>query len=511
MGFIKKGIIEARQYQQNIAESVLEKGSTLVVLPTGLGKTIVALLVIDKILGKGKKVLFLSPTKPLAEQHWKKLLESLEVPEENLILLTGEKKAERREREWKEAIIVVATPQTVQNDLKKKIANLKGYGLCVFDEAHRTVGKYAYTFVAEECKRQGVKTLGLTASPGADRKKIEEIMACLEIKNVETRVESDEDVETYVKPVEMRWIEVELPEEYKEIRKPLEELISKRVGTLRKLGYLFPNAKRVGKRGLMEVQKKILRSRDSWKKFRALSLHAALMNLLHAHELLETQSISAFKEFFSRMEERRERSKAVAGILEDRRIKEMLERAKSIEIEHPKMKRLKEVVSDESKTYIVFVQYRDQVKKIVEELREAGINAEKFLGKRKGVTQKEQQKTIRRFREGEFNVLVASSIGEEGLDIPGVDCVVFYEPVASEIRSIQRRGRAGRAKAGEVVFLITKRTRDEVAYWAAQKKEKRMRKMVAGWSKKGEGMGGKAERAKKQKPRGQSRISDYFE
>ena len=46
--------------------------------------------------------------------------------------------------------------------------------------------------------------------------------------------------------------------------------------------------------------------------------------------------------------------------------------------------------------------------------------------------------------------LVATSIAEEGLDIPEVDLVVFYEPIPSEIRYIQRRGRTGRKTAGNV-------------------------------------------------------------
>jgi ERCC4-related helicase len=488
MSFIKPGAVEPRKYQQDIAKSVLEKGSSLVVLPTGLGKTILALLVIDEVLAKGKKVLFLSPTKPLAEQHARKMRESLQMPAENIVLLTGETAADKRGGEWQKAIIIVATPQTVENDLKKGTGSLEDYGLCIFDEAHRTVGKYAYTFVAEECKKKGVKALGLTASPGADRKKIEAIMATLEIENVEMRNEVDEDVAPYVKPLEARWIEVELPAAYKELLVPLEELIEKRMKTMRKLGYLFPNAKRVGKGVLMQVQARILREKDSWRKFRALSLHATLMNLLHAHELLETQGISTFKEFFKRMEDRRERSKAVQGILEDVKIQEMLAKAASVNEEHPKLKLLRGLVADRGRTYIVFVQYRDQVKKIVEVLKAAGVNARLFLGKKEGITQKSQQQTIEAFRKGEFNVLVASSIGEEGLDIPSVDCVIFYEPVASEIRSIQRRGRAGRAKAGEVIFLIAKGTKDEVAYWIAKKKEKRMKKIVAGWNETAKGV-----------------------
>ena len=90
------------------------------------------------------------------------------------------------------------------------------------------------------------------------------------------------------------------------------------------------------------------------------------------------------------------------------------------------------------------------------------------------MTQKEQIAILQEFREGKFNVLVSSSVGEEGLDIPQVDLVIFYEPIPSAIRHIQRRGRTGRLEKGEVVILVTKNTRDEGYRWSAHHKEKRM-------------------------------------
>jgi ERCC4-related helicase len=54
------------------------------------------------------------------------------------------------------------------------------------------------------------------------------------------------------------------------------------------------------------------------------------------------------------------------------------------------------------------------------------------------MSQEEQSAVLESFRNGEFDVLVATSIAEEGLDIPEVDLVVFYEPIPSEIRYIQR-------------------------------------------------------------------------
>jgi|GEM_PF-2178441 len=71
-----------------------------------------------------------------------------------------------------------------------------------------------------------------------------------------------------------------------------------------------------------------------------------------------------------------------------------------------------------------------------------------------------------------------NSIGEEGLDIPEVGAVIFYEPIPSAIRQIQRRGRTARLKPGKLLILMIKNTRDEAYYWAAFNKEKRMHSAI---------------------------------
>ncbi len=96
----------------------------------------------------------------------------------------------------------------------------------------------------------------------------------------------------------------------------------------------------------------------------------------------------------------------------------------------------------------------------------------------KGLKQQEQKEILDQFRTGEHNILVASSVAEEGLDIPAVDLVVFYEPIPSEIRSIQRRGRTGRSEVGRVVILIAKDSRDEAYLWAERSREKKMQRIV---------------------------------
>ncbi len=511
-----------RDYQLAIAEKA-KLENTLVVLPTGMGKTLIAALVMAKHLGEGKKIILLAPTKPLAEQHRKTITELMNLEGSRVILITGATPAKKRAELWKDATVALATPQTLENDLKTSRASLGGVGLVVFDEAHRCVGKYAYTYVAGKCKENGVMALALTASPGADERKIRVIMETLGISKVEIRGEEDDDVKDYVQPVSIKWVGVELPESIEGMKFGLEALIEKRAGMFVKLG-LVGNPKKLSKRKLIELRGKIERSGGGWR-YSALSRYAELFNLLHAHELLETQGVGTFLDFFERMGGREEKSKAVQRLLADEELNGILEIARNSDIEHPKMERLRELIIErESKTFIVFVQYRDQIRRVVEDLGKIpGVKPVRFVGKKDGVSQKEQKETIERFRAGEYNVLVATQIGEEGLDIPSVDCVIFYEPVASEIRSIQRRGRTARTRAGEVLVLVTRGTRDEAYYWVSRRKEKKMmgaidrikRDEVAEGERRGSGTGPKRKekelkaQAEKGQSGGQTKISDY--
>jgi ERCC4-related helicase len=75
-------------------------------------------------------------------------------------------------------------------------------------------------------------------------------------------------------------------------------------------------------------------------------------------------------------------------------------------------------------------------------------------------------------------VICATCIAEEGLDIPEVNIVVFYEPVPSAIRMIQRAGRTARLMKGKLIMLITKKTRDEAFFYVSRSREKKMKTAI---------------------------------
>ena len=468
-----------RAYQLAIYNSIMQNGNTLVVLPTGLGKTLIALMLIQKKLderahdveNKGK-CLFLSPTKPLGKQHYVSVMKTLELGEDVVALISGEIPQKKRKIEYERASVIISTPQTIHNDIENKIFDPKTVSLVIFDECHRGIGKYAYTFVAEAMKDTAL-IVGLTASPGGKRERIKEVLDCLFLTNVEIRTHTDPDVAPYVQKSEVRTIFVDLSPALRVMKERIGILISDHAQRMKDMGFPPP----IKAKGLfMKMREKILGIQHAMK-YPLLLNYFALMNLLHMEELLETQGVHALREYLKKFDEKD--GKSAAALKKRKEFGELVALCETEE-EHPKLGVLVNLFKNElsGKKAIVFAQYRSQIAKIVDELKKNGINARQFVGKKDGVTRKIQEETIAEFRTGTFTVLVASSIGEEGLDIPAVDSVVFYEPIPSEIRSIQRRGRAGRFKEGEIIILVTRGTRDEYYHWSSFNREKRMKKII---------------------------------
>lgn len=487
-----KGEISPRAYQETIFVKSKDK-NTLVILPTGLGKTYIGILLAAyTIHSLQKKVLVLAPTKPLAEQHLKSFSDVLNIEKELFSLLTGTVSPSKRDELYNKSLIIIATPQVIENDILSAKINLYDFGLVIFDEAHRAIGDYSYTYIAEKTKSKNIRILGLTASPSSDKEKMNEIIKILGIENIEIRSENSSDVKPYVQDVDISWISVKLPQEFLEIKKLLEVLLKKEINILKDLG--FVSSQEVNKKEILDIVVKI---NDKLKEvpynqksiyYNALKSQAKALKIQHALELLETQGISPLTSYFKRMRDSKSRSSL--ELLSEKTIMKIITIADSLSqqgVEHPKLSKLYGIVAKEvnnGKNLIVFSHYRDTTMRIVKELNKIeGVHAERFVGQSskkgdEGLSQKKQKEIIERFRSGEFNVLVATSVAEEGLDIPEVDMVILFEPVPSEIRSIQRRGRTARNRSGEVIILMAEKTRDEGYYWASKKKEKRMKSTV---------------------------------
>ncbi|MFW6195889.1 MAG: DEAD/DEAH box helicase [Thermoplasmatota archaeon] len=488
---IKEGSIEEREYQINIAE-VAKDISTLVVLPTGMGKTIIAFIVIADILEKNPddKILFLAPTKPLVHQHSKDIKKLLKT--DDPVVFTGEVRPEERKELWEKNQIIVSTPQVIRNDLMAQRISLDDVSLTIFDEAHRAVGNYAYVYIGEEYNQTDGLTLGLTASPGSEIEDILSVCGTLGMEHVEIRTKFDPDVVNYTNYLEKKWIDVNLSEEYREMINKLKRISKRLIKKLQKHGFLKnKNPDRISRKKLIEVRNKIqkeLHSSNRSSLYNAVSVVASAIKLDHAVDQAETQGLESLKDYLDKLKneaESRGGSKAAKRLMKAAEMQDVLVKLKKMDCEHPKTNKVKEIVSEQFENFpdsrvIVFTNYRNTSMKVKEKLKNIeGVRPVRFIGQSdkegdKGLKQKDQVETIEKFEEGEYNVLVATSVGEEGLDIPATDLVVFYEPVPSEIRTIQRRGRTARKRKGKVIILITKNTRDEAYYWSSKNKEKKM-------------------------------------
>lgn len=494
---IKPKTIEHRGYQVSIAQSALNQ-NTLIVLPTGMGKTVIVLLVIAEILRrKSGKILFLAPTKPLVIQHSRFLKEHLNIDENSIISFSGEVSPAKRQNLWRTGRIIVSTPQVIENDILYGSVDLSSVDLLIFDEAHKAVGAYSYVFVAQKYKekRPDGLIIGMTASPGSEIDRIMEICRNLNIKNIEIRTKEDPDVKPYVQEMEVVWKKIELPYEFSRIINILKEALSERLKALKEAGAIeSASISRISRRKLLDIQERVRKSIEEGKVSNILFTLASLQNealkLYHALELLQTQGSTALRKFFERLQieaKSKGGSKASRVLMKDPLVMEAMAYAKDLKIEHPKIDEIVKIVKEEfdknpDSRVIVFTNYRDTAIKVEEALKnQPGVKPIRFVGQssrgeEKGMSQKTQAEILEKFRNGIYNTMIATSVAEEGIDIPSTDMVIFYEPIPSEIRTIQRRGRTGRRRAGKVVILIAKGTPDEGYYWSAVKKEKRMRR-----------------------------------
>lgn len=491
-----------RGYQVNLARIALQK-DTLIVVPTGLGKTIIAVLVLADALQAGaERVLLVAPTRPLVEQHAASLT-SLLAPQwaSRVQALTGTQGVTKRQEAYGQPGILVATPQVVQNDVVGGRLNLADYSWVIFDEAHRAVGDYAYTFLGQELQRRNPngRRMGLTASPGHDPRKIEEVRQHLGLGHVEIRTPADADVAPFVQEVAMEWETLPLPPVMGRVSKLLQEALAERVRALRQLGHLKGASTRPSRRDLLELGGELGRkvgasTQPDASVFTAMSLQAQAMKILHAIEQAETQGAAAFGEYLAGLRSEAggpKATKATKHVADDPRVNEAFHVARHDTSENPKLGRAGVLVQeqfekDPKSRVILFTHYRATAEVVAAHIGKLpGVKAMVFVGQGKrsgqsGMTQKQQQEALERFRAGEVNVLVATSVAEEGLDVPETDLVVFFEPIPSEIRSIQRRGRTGRHRAGRVVVLMTKGTQDEAAHWVARRKEQAMVRELQG-------------------------------
>jgi Fanconi anemia group M protein len=501
--------LEVRKYQVRIAEECADKNS-LVVLPTGLGKTIIAVLVAKKILERfppNSKIIILAPTRPLINQHYHTFLKFLGISEDKFALLTGKILPEDRIEVFIQNQILFFTPQTLRNDLVNRKYTLEKSALVIFDEAHHGTGDYPYTMIADEFIDQNPDgiILGLTASPGASKKKITTLCENLHIlpRNIHIRTRKDSDVKTYIKPMNIYKIGVELTNLMEGVYQVITMVLEERLNYLSQVNFLEkkgdPLYNKVIRKDLLRLNAELVGllkgDGDKTGVYSALSINAQGLILFHMLELVEQQGLDVLLDYLNKLHRdarKKSSSKATKILASDNRLHRIhLELKKNVEFSpenlvHPKYHVLKSVILEELQNnpksrILVFIKLRNSVKNIIRKLKIVpSIKPVRFVGQAtksqddKGLSQKRQIEILEEFKEGQYNVICSTNVGEEGLNISECDLVIFYDVVASEIRLIQRKGRTARHREGKVIILYSKNTRDEIYLRIALSKLKKM-------------------------------------
>lgn len=484
-----------RLYQERLYAKAA-RNNTLIVLPTGLGKTAIAVMLTEHRLENypKSKILFLAPTKPLVQQHVKTFKELLPKHEDKVFMFTGSVKPEDRQKAWDEHQIFISTPQGMENDVISKRIQLKKVSLLIFDEAHKATGNYAYKYLAKNYVQNAdyERILALTASPGSKSEVIEEVCNNLFIDKLEYRHTKSEDVKAYVQETKVNYVNVELPESFKRIQMFLQKSYVSKLKKCIDLQTVDKTVLNMSKTQLLKLMNKLhakaSRAGSDYKIYQTISLVAEALKVQHALELLESQGLQPLLEYFDKIDEQSKKGKvkAVKNLVKDFNFKSakiLTQKQVKEGVRHPKLPKTVEIVKEQLRVnkdskVIIFTQYRDTGKAIKKALEKNDITSKMFFGQAKkkntGLTQKEQKERIQNFKNNEFTCLISTSVGEEGLDIPEVSTVLFYEPIPSAIRTVQRRGRTGRQKKGNVITLIAKGTRDEGYRWSSHHKERRM-------------------------------------
>ncbi|MHA1105078.1 MAG: DEAD/DEAH box helicase [Promethearchaeota archaeon] len=528
--FLKENRLLYRQYQDNIVNQCNNKNS-LVVLPTGLGKTIIAILLIIKALEKYPKarIVILAPTRPLVAQHFKSCLRFLAINEEDVVFFTGKISPERRIKLFLNSQIIISTPQVIKNDVERGRYDLEYVSLLIFDEAHRTKGNYAYNFLATEYLStcQDPLILGLTASPGKDYDHIQELCDNLFIEKVIFKTYTSEDVMKYTYDIDTLLEYVDLPIKFLELSAVWYNLFENYLKFFIERKLIPPNKPYYSKVEFLAISRDITTSLkyENGNAFELseedyiealyykspkvidivkandlniqsiFSYCSSCISILHGKDLLETQNISLFKSFLDRLNWKAEQevrsAKRIMNSGHCNFIVERLNRDSHEFLQHPKIDKVISIVDEEYGEYkndkiIIFTQYREMAEKLKHILKEkfkGKLTIEKFIGQSTksddyGFSQNKQIDIIDQFREGLINILVATSVAEEGLDIPNVDAIIFYEPVPSEIRLIQRRGRTGRHSSGRCYIMLTRSTVDIPYHKVALRKEGTMNRIL---------------------------------
>ncbi|CAK8692249.1 unnamed protein product [Clavelina lepadiformis] len=518
-----------REYQYFIVKTALFK-NTLVALPTGLGKTFIAAVVMYNFYRwyPQGKVVFMAPTKPLVAQQIDACYNIMGIPMEDQTQITGATMASNRRSElWNSKRVFFVTPQVINNDLTRGVCPATEIKCLVVDEAHKALGNHAYCQVVQQllAHTRDFRVLALSATPGSDLKTVQQVITNLLISHIELRSEEAVDIQQYTHSRNIEKFVVKLTDKILKMKEKYLSVIQMFINCLVNNKVIF------NKDAAYFSKYALLMARDQYRKDPPTGLSrntmgtvegtfAILISLYHGLELLVQHGLKSFFIFLKGlMEGEKGNVRAKTSLHANESFREIYNElidlfgsspgsvvlltqtagtqyskkahsdvvARPYVYSHPKMQKLEEVVlnhfqkartASEQGTGIetrvmVFCQYRDTVREITEllQMHRPLVRPMQFVGHapstnpkddaksgtkcNRRFTQKDQLMVVSKFRSGDYNTLVSTCVGEEGLDIGDVDLIICFDSHKSPIRLVQRMGRTGRKRKGKIVMLVT--------------------------------------------------------
>ncbi|CAL0329459.1 unnamed protein product [Lupinus luteus] len=511
--------VPLRDYQFDITHTALFS-NTLVALPTGLGKTLIAAVVMFNYFRwfPHAKIVFTAPSRPLVMQQIQACHNIVGIPQQWTIDMTGHLSPPKRATFWKTKRVFFVTPQVLEKDIQSGICLLNHLVCLVIDEAHRATGNYSYCEAIRQLMAVPVqlRILALTATPGSKQQTVQDVIDNLHISKLEYRSETDHDVISYIHDRKIELIQVAMGQDAVEINNSFLEVIRPIVARLTGIGAIQNRDYRtLSPCVLLEMREKF-RSRQDLAHVNNGDVEGyfgVLITLYYIHKLLSSHGIRPAYEMLERKLKQGYFAKFMSKNEVILNARQLMQQSLSHGASSPKLSKMLEVLLEHFKIndpqqsrVIIFSNYRESVRDIMDALGGTGepIRATQFIGQSsgkamKGQSQKVQQAVLKvgslfgiilifiplprtyivhqqKFRSGSYNVIVATSIGEEGLDIMEVDLVISFDANISPLRMIQRMGRTGRKHDGRLLLVLACEGAELKGYLQKQAKSKTISK-----------------------------------
>ncbi len=449
-----------------------------IVLPTGTGKTYIAMLLADFFCDIGS-ILMMAPTNPLLQQHYKTFQECLRFPDEVHLVAGGNPK--KRNEIWNQNGIFLATPQTVAADLKhgRLRFDKRIFSMVICDEAHlAAAGKYAYCKISQYARTHNVKVIAMTASPGNEGKRYR-IKKNLNLGRWIIKTEKDEEVKEHTHAKEEIPRVDALPKELDEMRIRIEKHLKEKATYFHRYNYrVKPDT--ILRRKQLKVLRASIVAKGRPAMWHPLKVYSIYGKWLYLYEVLMTENYESALRYMEKLEKEAVGKSRISAVYEmctgllfqwvKVRLKKLIGQGKL----HPKAKALLELLDYIWKPGYSIVIFGNSYKvnqdltNMIEQSKFDFSDQVRLIAGKKFMNQKTQQQILKDFTDKKFSILISTTVLELGMHLPVLDALISYSVPRTDISYVQRRGRVGRVRIGTIYVLMVKHEADRTMFFATR-------------------------------------------